>query len=252
MIGWLSRGQILMFIRNFLRFSGCACAALALTACGGRTPLGGAPDLTVSPGNALPIPQRMDSASNATPYYVGPFDRLIIDVFGIEELSNREVQVDASGRMSFPLIGIVEVLGKTPGEIENEMVQRLRQAHVRNPEVTINLKETISRNVTIEGEVRQPGVYPVIGRMTLMSAIAKAQSTTEFSRLEDVVVFRTVAGQRYAALYDLGAIRHGAYGDPEIFAGDVVMVGDAKSRRLFKDALSTIPVLLSPIILLLR
>jgi polysaccharide export outer membrane protein len=241
-----------MFSHKIVGIALVASAALAVSGCGGRAQLGGAPGLRVLPGKELPAPERMDSAANSAPYYVGPFDRLVIDVFGIEELSNREVQVDASGRISFPLVGIVEVLGKTPGEIESEMVQRLRVAHVRNPEVTINLKETISRTVTIEGEVRQPGVFPVVGRLTLLSAIAKAQSTTEYSKLEDVVVYRTVSGQRYAALYDLKAIRHGVYGDPEIFAGDLVMVGDDRSRRLFKDVLSAVPALLSPILILLR
>jgi polysaccharide export outer membrane protein len=235
-----------------MRLTIAMCAAAAVASCGGKPQFGGDPRLNVLPGAELPTPQRMDSAYSATPYYVGPFDRLVIDVYGIEELSNREVQVDASGRMSFPLVGIVEVLGKTPGEIEREMVERLRFAHIRDPQVTINLKETISRTVTVEGEVRKPGIYPVVGRMTLLNAVAKAESTTEFSNLEEVVVFRTVDNQRYAALYNLEAIRRGAYADPEIYAGDLVMVGDDRSRRLFKDALSTVPVLLSPLILLLR
>lgn len=239
-------------MHNFQRLTVVLCAALAVASCGGKPRLGGDPHLNVLPGSELPPPHRSDATNSATPYYVGPFDRLIIDVFGVEELSDREIQVDASGRISFPLIGMIEVLGKTPTEIEGEMVQRLKFAHIRNPEVTINLKETVSRTVTVEGQVRKPGVYPVVGRMTLMNAMARAESTTEFSRLDEVVVFRTVQSQRYAALYNLDAIRHGAYADPEIFAGDVIMVGDDSSRRLFKDVLSTVPALLSPIILLVR
>jgi polysaccharide export outer membrane protein len=151
--------------------------------------------------------------------------------------------------MSFPLAGVLDVSGKTPAEIEQELAARLRQAYVRDPQVTVNLKETVSRVVTVEGQVRKPGLYPVVGRMTLMRAIARAEGTDEFSNLDDVVIFRTVEGQRYAALYNLDAIRHGAYADPDIYANDVVMVGDSRSRRLFKDVLAVMPALLTPIII---
>lgn len=225
--------------------------ALSLAACAGRTMVGGDPGLAVVQSTELPTPQRVDATTNATPYYVGPFDKLTIDVFGVEELSNREFQVDASGRLSFPLVGMVDVNGKAPGEVETEIAGRLRQAHVRNPQVTVNLKEAVSRIVTVEGQVRKPGLYPVIGRLTLMGAIAKAEGTDEFSKLDDVIVFRTVAGQRYAALYNLDAIRHGAYPDPEIYASDVVMVGESRGRRLFKDILSVMPALVTPIVIAL-
>ena len=87
----------------------------------------------------------------------------------------------------------------------------------------------------MEGEVEQPGLYPLTGRTTLVGAVAKAEGTTEFSKLDEVVVFRTVGGQRYAALYSLEAIRRGAYADPEIYANDVVTVSFSDRRRFFKD-----------------
>lgn len=223
--------------------------AVLLTGCAGSVELGGDPQLTVFDATELPAPERADITGGAQPYYVGPYDKLIVDVFAIEELAAREIQVDASGRMSFPLAGVLDVSGKTPEEIEQELAVRLRQAYVRDPQVTVNLKETISRVVTVEGQVRKPGLYPVVGRMTLMRAIARAEGTDEFTRLDDVVIFRTVAGQRYAALYDLDAIRHGAYPDPDIYANDVVMVGDSRSRRMFKDVLAILPALVTPVII---
>lgn len=225
-------------------------AALALiSGCAGSVKLGGDPNLTVLEASELPPPQRMDLTGGAQPYFIGPYDRLIVDVYGIEDLALREVQVDASGRISFPLAGSIEVVGLTAQEIENAIAGRLRAAYVRNPIVSVNLKETVSRVVTVEGQVRKPGLYPAVGRMTLMRAIARAEGTDEFTRLDDVVVFRTVEGKRLAALYNLDAIRHGAYPDPEIYANDVVMVGDSRSRRLFKDFLTLMPALVTPIVI---
>lgn len=143
----------------------------------------------------------------------------------------------------------MDVSGLTPAEVEGELATRLRRAHVREPQVTVNLKETLSQVITVEGEVNKPGLYPVVGRLTLMGAIAKAEGTGEFSRLDDVVVFRTVRGQRYAALYNLDAIRHGAYPDPQVYASDIVMVGESRARRLFKDLLAISPALITPTVI---
>lgn len=221
----------------------------ALGGCASTPKLGGDANLRIIQASELPAPDRQDLTSESRSYYVGPFDRLTIGVFGIAELAQREVQVDAAGRISFPLAGVVEVSGRTPGEIEAILVNKLRGNYVRDPQITVNLKETVSQLLTIEGQVAKPGVYPVIGRMSLMRAMAVAGGTTEFSKLNDVVIFRTVGGQRLAALYDLNAIRHGAYSDPELFANDVVMVGDSPSRRLFKDVLAVVPLVTTPLII---
>lgn len=224
-------------------------ALLALAGCAGSRALGGDPSLKVVSGTALPAPDREDIIGADRPYLIGPFDKLIIDVFGIEDLSKKEVQTDASGRISFPLAGVVEAAGKTPAEVETILRDRLRGAYVRDPQVTVNLKETVSQVITVDGEVREPGLYPVIGRMTLMRAIATAKGTAEFAKLDDVVIFRTVQGQKLAALYNLKSIRRGAYDDPEVFANDVVVVGDSQARRLFKDLLQAAPLLTTPLII---
>jgi polysaccharide biosynthesis/export protein len=223
-----------------------------LSACAGPGALGGGQNITVLPSGELPEPDRSDLTAGSRPYLIGPFDKLTIDVFGIEELSEREVQTDASGRISFPLAGILEAAGRTPAEIEDELEARLRTRYVRDPQVTVNLKETVSQVITVDGQVKEPGLYPVVGKMTLMDAVATAKGTAEFAKLDDVVIFRTVKGQRLAALYDLKAIRRGNYDDPEVFANDVVVVGDSSARRLFKDALQIVPLLTTPLIIALQ
>lgn len=227
-------------------------AVLALPACASKTVLGGSSSVKVAANAELPSPERADLFEQNRPYLIGPFDKLVIDVFGIEELSRKEVQTDAGGRISFPLAGIIETAGKTPGELEDIIEERLRGEFVRDPQVTVNLKETVSQVITVDGQVKEPGLYPVVGRMTLMRAVATAKGTDEFAKLDDIVIFRTVKGQRMAALYNLKAIRRGQYGDPEVFANDVVVVGDSRARRLFKDFLQIAPLLSTPIIVLLQ
>jgi polysaccharide export outer membrane protein len=225
---------------------------LALAACAGPPPLGGSPNIRVVQASELPPPQRSDLMGKDRPYLIGPFDKLTIDVFGIDELSEKKVQTDASGRISFPLVGVIEAAGKTPGELAAVLEERLRGRFIRNPQVTVNLDETVSQVVTVEGQVKEPGLYPVIGRMTLMRAIATAKGVDEFARLNDVVLFRTVNGQDMAALYNLKAIQRGQSEDPEVFANDVVVVGESQARRIFKDILQASPLITTPIIALLN
>lgn len=221
-----------------------------LPGCGPKA-LGGSPDVTIVSNEGLPEPTRVDLLSSNRPYLIGPFDKLKIDVFGIEDLS-KEVQIDASGRLSFPLIGVVEASGLTPGELADELEKRLQGRYVRSPEVTVNLEETVSQVITVDGQVGKPGLYPVIGRMTLMRAVATAGGTAEFAKLTDVVIFRNVNGQQLAGLYNLKAIRRGAYSDPEVFANDVVVVGDSQARRLFRDLIQASPLITTPLIILFR
>ncbi|MEO9599249.1 polysaccharide biosynthesis/export family protein [Parasphingorhabdus sp.] len=222
-----------------------------LPSCAGPSVLGNSPDVTVVSTEGMPEPTRVDLLSSNRPYLIGPFDKLKIDVFGIEDLS-KEVQIDASGRLSFPLIGVVEASGLTPGELADELENRLQGRYVRNPEVTVNLEETVSQVITVDGQVDRPGLYPVIGRMTLMRAVATAGGAGEFARLNDVVIFRTVNGQQMAGLYNLKGIRRGNYSDPEVFANDVIVVGDSQARRIFKDIIAGSSFITTPLIILFR
>ena len=230
---------------------GLLLASLFLASCAGTSSFGGASDLKMVSGDSLPAPTTADLEASSRPYRVGPFDKLTIDVFGSEELSEKEVQVDASGRITFPLIGTLEVSGKTPGEIGEAMQDRFRGRFIRDPQITVNLKEIVSQTVTIGGEVKKPGVYPIVGQMTLMTAIASAEGWTDIASKGEVVVFRRSGGQDFAAIYNVKAIEQGRYRDPDIYASDVVMVGDSQSRKIWKDVLGASP-LLAPVIYLLR
>lgn len=240
----------------FCRFStpiGVAIVALTITGCGGPPPaLVSSPTVTAIQSSELPIPLANDSKSNAQAYRIGAFDKLLISVYGLQELTLKEIQTDVSGRISVPLAGSVQAGGLTPAELEGEIAARLKAAYVRDPKVTVNLMQASSENVTVDGQVQKPGVYPVLARMTLMQAVASASGITEDAKLDDVVVFRTVEGKRYAALYNMKAIRRGAYEDPQIYPQDIVIVGESSARRMFRDFIQLVPLLTTPIIVSLQ
>lgn len=226
--------------------------SLAMAGCAsGPRVFGGAPGISVVQNSqSLPAPTAADVVHTPRAYAIGPFDQLDISVFGTDEF-DLEIQADAGGNITVPLLGSIQAAGLTPGQLATAIENGLRGRFFRDPQVSVNLKETQSQVVTIDGSVKRPGVYPVVGRMTLIQAIARAEGTSEFARVEDVVIFRTVGEQKLAGVYNLGAIRLGRYEDPEVFASDIIVVGDSPRRRFLKDVLTLGPALLSPVILLL-
>ena len=228
--------------------TGILILALFLSACVSGPPrLGGDPSLNVISGNELPPPDAAELTAPGAATYVGPSDKLMIDVYGMPDLSGREVQVDSEGQIAFPGAGRFAVYGKTPVEISVLLASRLSANYLRDPQVTVTLKESAGQLVTVEGQVNKPGAYPLIKHMSLLRTVAIAGGLSEFAKLDDVVIFRTIRGQKFAALYNLQRIREGAYPDPEIYANDLVVVGDSPSRRRFKDILQVTPLLLTPL-----
>lgn len=238
-------------MRVLVRIS-VTCVAVLLAGCtygpdGGR--VGETGQVQVVNSTTLPEP----TASNAItrPYLIGPQDVLIVDVFGVEEMTDRELVVDGAGRISIPLAGSIAAAGNTPEELAALITARLKENYMRNPLVSVNLKEAVSQFVTVDGQVMLPGNYPVLSDMTLMRAVASAQGLAEFAKQDDVVVLRTVSGQRYAGVYNIAAIRRGNYPDPAIYANDIVIVGDSAALRRMRDLVAILPAVTSPLIYLL-
>lgn len=218
----------------------------------GSPKLGGSPSITVVDSNELPGPQGQVGDDQRYLYAIGPYDRLIIDVLGFEEMSDRKLDVDGSGKITLPIAGEVTVEGLTPSQAVDQITAQLKAGYVRDPRVSVNIEKATSQYVTVEGEVEKPGNHPVIAGMTLLRAVAAAEGTSDFARLKEVVIHRTVNGQKMVALYDLRAIRRGAYKDPILYSRDIVVVGDSSGRRLFQTLLQVSPLFISPLVAILN
>lgn len=174
-------------------------------------------------------------------YRIGPLDELSITVFQEEDLTLEEVPVDASGNILFPLIGLVEASGKTSREVSALITQKLASRYLVDPQVLVNVSKSASQVVTVEGQVTRPGRFDITGQMTLLTAIASAQGPTQTARLDEVIVFRNINGQRYAARFDLQAIRDGRADDPVMRGNDIVVVGVSSAKAIFRDVLTALP-----------
>jgi polysaccharide export outer membrane protein len=186
-----------------------------------------------------PDPPVIDRQQN---YRIGPLDVLEISVFQVDSLT-RTVQVDASGNIALPFIGSVVALEKTPEELGADIASRLGDSVIQSPQVSVFVKESLSQKFTVEGAVKSPGVFPIVGRMTLMRAIATAQGPDVDAKLHDVVIFRQVNQKTVGAVVNLSQVRTGKVSDPQIYAGDLVVVMTSGSRRALRDLISITPLL---------
>lgn len=173
---------------------------------------------------------------------IAPMDKLEIKVFQVENLSG-EFQVDAAGQISFPLVGSVTAGGKTVTELAAEIETRLGSKYLQDPKVQVALKEASEQTVTVDGSVKQPGVFGIKGSTSLMKAVALARGVTDDANPKNVIVFRTINGERTAGAFDLSAIRAAKATDPIIYGNDIIIVDGSRARSLFRDLISTIPML---------
>jgi polysaccharide export outer membrane protein len=169
-------------------------------------------------------------------------DKLTIKVFKAEDLTG-DYEVDLTGKISLPLVGEVPAANLSTAELDNLLTQKLGEKYLENPDVSIAIKQSTARVVTLDGAVRESGAYPVPGPVTLIQAVSLAKGTTEDANPRRVAVFRTIGGQRQAAAFDLTAIRRGQAPDPQIYPGDIVVVDGSSIKQLQKQVLQSVPLL---------
>lgn len=120
-------------------------------------------------------------------YRIGVGDLLQIEVYDEPDLT-KEVRVLTDGNISFPLLGTIKAAGLTVGDLEKEIARRLGEKYLVNPQVTVFVKE-FSR-VFVFGEVRNPGSFPLYGKMTVFEAVTLAGGFTEVANTSKVKVIR--------------------------------------------------------------
>jgi polysaccharide biosynthesis/export protein len=213
------------------------CAALLLAGCSDRR---GGPIAYSSGDLAPPDPPSLDVLGAG--YRIAPMDTISVSVFKMPDLTG-EYQVDLTGQISLPLIGEVPAANLTTADLDRELTRRFGERYLENPDVSVGIKASARRNVTVDGAVKNAGAFPVSGPLTLMQAVALAGGAAEDANLRRVAVFRTVGGRRQAAAFDLQDIRRGQGKDPEIYAGDIIVVDGSSIKDVQKRLLNTLPIL---------
>jgi polysaccharide export outer membrane protein len=175
-------------------------------------------------------------------YKIGPLDTIKITVFQVPDLSG-DFEVDLTGRVALPLVGVVRAVDMTTAELDQALTRQLSEKYLQNPDVSVALKASTRRNLTIDGAVRQPGNFPVNGPTTLMQAIAMARGTDDAANPRRIAIFRQIQGKRMAAAFDLVSIRRGEAEDPKVYSGDIIIVDGSNIKQIQREILQSLPLL---------
>lgn len=226
---------------------GVASLLLAFGAAGCATDrsFGEAPGIEIAELETLPAP-RIENL-----YVIGPQEVFEIEVVGAERLSGTYL-TDGDGRISFPLVGLLDLNGLAPNEAADLIANSLRGSYLLNPQVRVIPANIPPRTVSVGGQVKEPGEYPVQTKQSLLRVVNQAGGLAEYAALDDVLILRTVNGKRYIGAYSIAAIQRGNYEDPTVYPNDIVFVGDSPARRRLDSILRFAPLLSTSAILIDR
>lgn len=212
-----------------------------------------------SQGNLFrPIPAEQNGASNRgngqlqTPvmglgkeYRVGPNDLLDVEVLNLDG-GKRTVRVNSAGSVTLPLIGAIVVAGLTQEQIETHIASLYGEKYLQNPQVSVFIREFTTERITVDGAISKPGIYPLVGQMTLLRVIALAGGFGNIANRNEVKLFRNGdKGERVVATFDIDRIRAGQDPDPPIRGDDLIVVQRDSTRAwlndsLFRDVINTV------------
>jgi polysaccharide export outer membrane protein len=157
-------------------------------------------------------------------YRVGAEDVLEISVWH-EEALKKELLVRPDGGVSYPLIGEVQVAGKTVLEIREEITKRLER-FIPDPAVSVAILKVGSQRVYVIGKVNKPGEYPLGRYVDVLQALSMAGGLTPFADSNDIRVMRREGGRQVVLPFEYGRVVRGQKLEQNIQlrGGDVVVV----------------------------
>lgn len=141
------------------------------------------------------------AAFGESEYRLGPED--VVQVWIWKELdSSVTAMVRPDGKVSLPLVGEVQARGKTVGELQAEIADRMR-AYIADPVVTVIVTEINSPQISVLGKVEKPDLYKIRQRITVLDAIAMAGGFTEFAKRDKVIIIRNNSPRQQILRVDL-------------------------------------------------
>jgi polysaccharide export outer membrane protein len=223
-------------MKNLMKFVIAASAVLALL---GLTLAAQAPPKAQT--QAQPLSQQArDEFVKA--YRIGPGDLLQINVFEVPELT-QEVRVSEDGSITLPLLRRVVVEGLTQEGLVQKLTQLLQAGFVKNPQVTIFIKEYKSKQVAVIGAVANPGNFELVGRRNLLQMLSAAGGLTDAVGNQIYVLREGPDGGASTIPIDVRDLT--VNGNPElnipIEPGDVINVPIDREIRVFVMGRVTTP-----------
>jgi polysaccharide export outer membrane protein len=170
--------------------------------------------------NPLPPPDCKLDVSDTS---LGPGDVFDVRVYDETQLSGT-YRVSADGSIAFPLIGTIQVVGYPPQGAAKLIEGKLAEGFIRNPHVSILVKEFNSKKVSVLGQVAKPGTFSYTDGMTVVEAVTLAGGFTPIAAKNDTLITRNDKGQKLRVNVRVDEISEGRERNYCIHPGDIVFV----------------------------
>jgi polysaccharide export outer membrane protein len=159
---------------------------------------------------------------------LGVGDVFDVRVYGEGDLSGT-YRVGAEGTITFPLAGEIKVEGLDPQQVAKRIAERLADGILRNPQVSVLVKEQTSKKVYIIGQVTKPGTFTYTPSMSVVEAITIAGGFTALAAKNDTTLTRSEQGKKMIVRVPVQEIGEGKARNVYLRPGDIISVPE----RLF-------------------
>ncbi len=155
---------------------------------------------------------------------LGSGDVFEVRVFGEKDLTG-DYQVAADGTILFPFLGSVDVGGREASQVATLIAERLAAGgYMKQPQVSVFLKQSNSKRVSVLGAVAKPGTFPIVPGMTLVHAVSQAGGFTPLASKDETVITRRVQGKLERYRVEVSRVTRGDAEDFPLRPGDIVFV----------------------------
>ncbi len=162
--------------------------------------------------------------SHAADYVIAPADVLEISIWGEKDLS-RQLVVRPDGKVSFPLIGDIQVAGKSTSEVKSLVEKKIR-TYIPEASATVIVSQLGSLQYYVVGKVAKPGMYNVSRPLSVLQALALAGGLTTFADEDSIIIVRYKKDGVVKIPFDYTEVKNGKNLQQDIILkrGDVVLV----------------------------
>lgn len=154
---------------------------------------------------------------------LGIGDMFDIRIYGEPDLSGT-YRVSSSGTVTIPLAGEIEIVGLDPRKIEQKIADRLRQGILRNPQVTVMVKDQSSKRIVVLGQVARQGTLSYTPALTALEAITMSGGFTPLASKNSATLTRVEGGQKITIPLPLTDITAGRAKNIYLRPGDILNV----------------------------
>lgn len=168
-------------------------------------------------------------AADEASYVLVPNDVVEIKVFQEDDLEAK-LRISPKGTVTFPLIGVVAIGGRTPQDAAALIRAALAKDYLVNPQVTVTVMDYGKRRFTVLGQVQKPGSYDIPERekITLLDAIAMAGGYTRIADPGKVTLRRKVGAEEGVLRLNAKTMaRDDRVAPVEIKPGDIITIGES-------------------------